>query len=103
MYNLFNLLQRIQDGEAATLTLDRDVQVQEDFKNYKEAFKNQADLITLVEKDLINPLIEKKKTSALREQQPRPERERTPPAASFEDPSFSRIHPRTDQYIFRFA
>jgi len=95
---LINLV-RIQDGEASTLTLDRDVQVQEDFKNYKEAFKNRANLITLVEKDLINPLIEKKKTSALREQQPRPERERTPPAASFEDPSFSRIHPRTDQFF----
>jgi len=63
-------LVRVKDGEVSSLTLDEDIQIHDSFTNFKETFCNRTNLEKLVEKDLIEPLVEKKKSRLVREQRP---------------------------------
>jgi len=86
-------LLRVKDEKVLNLTLNQDIQIHNNFTNYKEAFLNRPSLEKLVEKDLIEPLVEKKVPIA-KEQPPLPE-------VSFEDPLIaSRFNPeRSDQFF----
>lgn len=69
---------RVKDGEASSLTLDQDVQIHDNFSNYKETFLDKSNLEKLVEKNLVEPLTEKKKIPVTKQQ--------PPPEASHRDP-----------------
>ncbi len=57
--SVLNLFQRVKDEKVATLVLDTDRWIGENFHSFNEAFKEKVTLDNFVQKELVDPFLEK--------------------------------------------